>query len=210
MLNPLTSRSSRPSSHPLPPDHAAAAVTATRARFAGCTVLVMPGLHGSGEDHWQSDWERRHASFRRVEQADWAQPQLDDWARRLVDQAIAAPAPIIVVAHSFGCLATVRAANYQSGLIAAALLVAPAEPRRWQVEAELAATALPFPSTLVASSNDPYMSHDSAVQWAERWGSELVTLPDAGHINVKAGFRQWSQGLDLLDALCRQARRARN
>lgn len=82
-------------------------------RFAGLSVLVMPGLHGSEPRHWQSDWERQHPAFSRVEQADWSTPVLDDWARRLVDAAIVAPQPVVVVAHSYGCLATARAAAYQ-------------------------------------------------------------------------------------------------
>lgn len=173
-------------------------------RFAGLSVLVMPGLHGSEPRHWQSAWERQHPSFRRVEQADWAKPVLDDWARRLVDAAIAAPQPVVVVAHSFGCLATVRAAAYQSGLIAGALLVAPADPERWGVAEQLPRSLLPFPNLLVASTDDPYLNEARATEWAERWGSEQVTLRGAGHINVKSGFEEWPLGLELLESLCRR------
>lgn len=174
-------------------------------RFAGCRVLMVPGLFGSGPDHWQSDWQRRYPRFDRVEQDDWTWPNLERWSRRVVETAIQAEEPVILVAHSFGCLATVRASVFQSNLIAGALLVAPADPARFKVEAKLPQGTLDFPTTLVASTNDPWMPLDRAQAWAERWGSDFVQLDGAGHVNVKSGFREWPLGLELLDRLCRHA-----
>ena len=48
-------------------------------------VLVVPGLHGSGPDHWQSRWERLYPSLQRVEQDDWSQPDLTRWAQRMTE-----------------------------------------------------------------------------------------------------------------------------
>lgn len=171
-------------------------------RFAGCRVLMAPGLFGSGPDHWQSAWQRRYPQFGRVEQDDWTWPNLENWARKLVQSAVDADEPVIIVAHSFGCLATVRAAAFQSNLIAGALLVAPADPARFKVEAKLPQTTLEFPTTLVASTNDPWMPFEKAQAWAERWGSSFVRLDAAGHINVKSGYSEWPMGLELLERLC--------
>src|SRR6266496_688951 len=66
-------------------------------------VLVLPGLHGSGPRHWQSIWERRHRELQRVEQASWSEPRLGDWAATLERAVRAAPAPVILVAHSLAC-----------------------------------------------------------------------------------------------------------
>jgi len=171
-------------------------------RFAGTRVLVAPGLFGSGPDHWQSAWQRQFPRFSRVEQDDWSWPNLERWSRKVVETAIATNESVVIVAHSFGCLATVRASVFQSNLIAGALLVAPADPARFRVEDKLPNATLDFPTTVVASSNDPWMPVDKAQRWAERWGSEFVRLDDAGHINVKSGYREWPQGLALLDQLC--------
>jgi len=171
-------------------------------RFAGVRVLMAPGLFGSGPDHWQSAWQRRFPRFSRVEQTDWSWPNLENWSRKVVEAAIATNEPVVIVAHSFGCLATVRASVFQSNLIAGALLVAPADPARFRVEDKLPNATLDFPTTVVASSNDPWMPVDKAQRWAERWGSQFVRLDDAGHINVKSGYREWPQGLALLDQLC--------
>ena len=172
-------------------------------RFAGYRVLMVPGLFGSGPDHWQSEWQRRYPRFDRVEQDDWSWPNLDRWSRRVVETAILAEEPVVLVAHSFGCLATVRASVFQSNLIAGALLVAPADPTRFGVETKLPQTTIDFPTTVVASTNDPWMTLDNARRWADRWGSGFVRLDGAGHINVKSGYTEWPLGLELLDGLCR-------
>jgi predicted alpha/beta hydrolase family esterase len=71
-------------------------------------------------------------------------------------------------------------------------------PPALQNFAPLAVQGLPFPSLLVGSSNDSAATPVRA-QWLARcWGSELVILPGAGHINVKSGHRLWEQGFAWL------------
>ena len=68
------------------------------------------------------------------------------------------------------------------------MLVAPAEPARFDAEDDVPECALGVPSVLVASRNDPFMSFARAEHWARVWHSELVDLGDAGHVNVESGF----------------------
>jgi len=35
------------------------------------SVLIHPGLNGSGPDHWHTHWEQAFPDFVRVQQADW-------------------------------------------------------------------------------------------------------------------------------------------
>jgi len=170
-------------------------------------ILTMPGLHGSDEDHWQSAWELKYPDFERIEQSDWECPDLDSWAQKLIDKATGSTLPVIVVAHSFGCLATLRASVLKSGLIAGALLVAPADPSRFGVEKQLSDSRPGFPTLMVCSTNDPFLSQQNAEHWANRWGSKIITLTGAGHINVPSGFRNWFWGLDLLESVCKWVNR---
>lgn len=154
-------------------------------------LLIVPGLHDSGPTHWQSWLQHQSRGARRVEQADWADPQLDRWAERVAQTlAQAGPdTPWIAVAHSFGCLAVARHLRLRPrSPLRAVLFVAPADPDRFDVAPLLPATVLPLPSTLVASDNDPWMSVAASRLWAGRWGSHWLTLGEAGHINTESGF----------------------
>jgi uncharacterized protein len=190
---------------PRRPVHAAQEVT-----------LIVPGFRGSGAGHWQTWMESQVTGSRRVSGIDWDQPVLTDWAELIRREIDRAPAPVWLVAHSFGCLATVLAARDRAERIAGALLVAPADPERFSPTGLRAGTAqastvglspllprspLGFPSVVVASCNDPWMSLPRVSRWARRWGSELIDLGRAGHVNPDSGFGPWPEGLALLRAL---------
>lgn len=168
-------------------------------------VLVVPGLHDSGPDHWQTHWEHHHVGITRVQQADFARPDLAAWAQRIADAAAALEARPVVVAHSFGCLATVRAVLDHDAAIAGALLVAPADPARFGIALDALDELVPAPTTLVASTNDPWLKLTKAGALAVTWGSRLVTLGAAGHVNAESGHREWPDGLALLRDLAERA-----
>lgn len=168
------------------------------------SVLVVPGLNGSGPDHWQT-WIEPLVGARRVEQADWAQPDIELWSTRVVVAVESSPGRVWLIAHSFGCLASVVAAQRVGERIAGALLVAPASPDKFGVTARIPSAALPFAAVVAASRNDPWMRFLSAATWAERWGAQLVDLGDAGHVNVDSGHGPWPDGLALFNRLQQSA-----
>ena len=166
------------------------------------TILTVPGLHGSGPGHWQTWLEARLPGAVRVVQPDWTKPDLGQWAGRVRRDINRVPGRIWVVAHSFGVLAAAQAGWDYRERIAGAMFVAPDDPERFGLERLLPDAHLGFPSLLVASTTDPWMSIESAAQWAETWGSAFVNLGNVGHINVQSGHGAWPQGLDLLARLC--------
>lgn len=169
-----------------------------------CSVVIAPGLHDSGADHWQSEWQRLFPRFARIQVNDWSTPDLDRWARAIVETGLEQEGPVVVVAHSFGCLGTIKAATLQSGLIAGALLVAPAEPAKFGLDESLRRIVPAFPSVMVLSENDPWLMPERGWQWSLQWGSQLLSLGAAGHINAVSGHRRWHEGLRLLEQLCRR------
>lgn len=179
--------------------------------------LIVPGWQGSPDTHWQSHWESVLPCASRIRPESWMQPQKADWIGALQRAIEAAPAPLILIGHSLGCITIAHwAAQADAPTLAkvrAALLVAPADverpdcPPALQNFAPIAAQCLPFPSLLVGSSNDSAASPMRAQWLADCWGSEVVILPGVGHINVKSGHRHWVQGfawLYRLQARCEQ------
>ena len=65
---------------------------------------------------------------------------------------------------------------------------------------------LPFPSILVASTNDVFVSVERAVDMATAWGSELHFAGEAGHINVESGHGPWPEGLLMFTRLMQRLR----
>ncbi len=93
------------------------------------SILTVPGLAGSGPDHWQTLWERKFpTTFRRVEQENWDLPDCETWVEKLNDEIQKTDKPTYLVAHSLGCITVVHWANqFVNRNILGALLVAPAD-----------------------------------------------------------------------------------
>lgn len=168
------------------------------------TALVLPGRGNSEPEHWQSLWEAADPAFQRVQQRDWTQPICQEWCRTL-EAAIRAQGstPPILVAHSLACVMVAHWALRSDRPVKAALLVAPSNPERPDFDRRalgftpVPRRPLPFPSILVASSNDPRGTLEYAAACAEAWGSRFVNIGAAGHINAESGLGDWPLGQSL-------------
>lgn len=166
--------------------------------------LIVPGWRNSGPEHWQSLWAARLPGALRVQQDDWVHPSRDAWVGAIARSIRGAGAPVVVVAHSLGCIATTHLPADVASRVQGALLVAPADPDRrsaLQDFAPVPCERLPYRSIVVASGNDPYCPARLASAFARAWGSEFFRLPEAGHINVDSGHGEWPLGWALLQSL---------
>ena len=171
-------------------------------------VLILPGWQGSGPQHWQSLWQAQQG-FQRVDQHDWLRPLRGDWIARLEDVVLSANEPVVLVAHSLGCMLVAAWASHSRNThrVKAALLVAPGDVEREALRpvltswSPIALQPLPFKSTLVASQDDPYCSFERAQGFAAAWGSTLIDAGAVGHINADSGLGDWPQGRALLNEL---------
>lgn len=167
-------------------------------------VLLVPGLHDSGPRHWQTRWQRQYPTFARVVQDDWETPDLTRWSERLQASLRPLRRPVLLVSHSFGCLATARALS-TAEQVAGALLVAPADPDKFGVTEQLPAAVLPCPTILISSRNDPWLSESRAALLARTWGSLLVRGGMLGHINAESQLGDWHFGQTKLQQLAELA-----
>ncbi|WP_370580069.1 RBBP9/YdeN family alpha/beta hydrolase [Mucilaginibacter sp. FT3.2] len=171
------------------------------------TILIVPGLGNSGPEHWQSIWEKQFG-FTRVEQQDWDTPVCADWINTL-QQYIADrnPTEIILVGHSLACSTIAYWAKEFNVAIKGALLVGPSDteadsyPTGTTGFAPVPLNKLPFKSIVVASTDDFYVRYNRAQLFADAWGSKLVNIGAAGHINASSNLGEWQAGIELLKEL---------
>jgi len=170
-------------------------------------VLILPGLYSSGPAHWQTLWEGSHQDFQRVQQRDWETPACSDWVQTL-QRAVAGTPGAVLVGHSSACALVAHwARRHPRSLVKGALLVAPSDPEGPAYPkgprgfGPMPLERLPFPSTVVMSANDIYVSPERGAAFARAWGSTLVNIGAAGHINGESGLGAWPAGLSLLEEL---------
>ena len=170
--------------------------------------LIIPGLGNSGEQHWQTYFEESLPNSTRVKQAEWDSPECNDWVAEINAAASRFdPSTVIMIGHSLGCAAIAHWASTSAKQIKGAMLVAPSDTESVGYDfpatgfAPLPATKISFPTIIVASLNDPWVSMDRAKLFASNWGSQLVDIGEAGHINAASGHYKWNEGLEILSRL---------
>ncbi|MDB6145733.1 MAG: alpha/beta hydrolase, partial [Pseudomonas sp.] len=133
-------------------------------------------------------------------------PNAADWVERLNQEITAVEGDVVLVAHSLACTLITRwAGQYpETHKVRGALLVAPSDteadsyPPGTTCFTPMSTQRLPFPTIMVASTNDPYVTQERAKAFAQAWGSELVWVENAGHINGQSGYGPWPEGVELL------------
>lgn len=166
------------------------------------TVFVA-GYKNSTAGHWQREWFNQTENSYWVEQSNWDEPDCAEWVAALQAQLSSIKGPIIIVTHSLGgCTLTEWSKTFSANIVGA-FIVAPPDvhcayfPKIITGYQQPLTTTLPFTTTLVASTDDPYASLASAQLMAEAWGSELVNVGELGHINVESNLGDWPQGKAL-------------
>ncbi|WP_299504493.1 alpha/beta fold hydrolase [Cypionkella sp.] len=171
-------------------------------------TLLVHGLDGSPAPHWQHWWVATDPNAMMVDLSDVSRPDPARWGAELAGAILRHPGAVLV-GHSLGAvLITQVLTDWPQLDVAAALLVAPAEPEgqsRIQPFAPLRARPLDVPTTVVASRNDPWMRFHRARQLADAWRADVIDVGFAGHINVESGFGPWPEGKRLRDDLLVQA-----
>jgi predicted alpha/beta hydrolase family esterase len=178
-------------------------------RSSPITVLVQPGYASSGEDHWQTHWERAYG-YHRIEQDDWLMPDRADWVRTIEAEVEACSTPVVFAAHSLGCIAIAQwaAVSKLTTKVRGALFVAPADvdsdnhtPEEVRSFAPIPERPLPFRTTVIASQDDPFMDFARSRQLAALWGARFIDFGPLGHINSDSRLALWPEGHQELLAL---------
>jgi predicted alpha/beta hydrolase family esterase len=175
------------------------------------TILLLPGWQNSDAPHWQSRWEAVHGD-RRVEQHEWMRPLRGDWSARLEEEVLASREPVVLVAHSLGCIlvAAWAAHSRNTHKVQAAFLVAPGDLEREDLRqmipgwAPIVRQPLPFRALMIAASDDPYCSAERSRSLARDWGARYHDAGPGGHLNGESRLGDWPSGRHLLNELLKE------
>ncbi|HEY6527514.1 MAG TPA: alpha/beta hydrolase [Cellvibrionaceae bacterium] len=165
------------------------------------SVLIVPGLDNSDAQHWQSLWQKQLPRSKRIELDDWTTPDLEKWCNAIELILNASKTPLILIAHSFGALASARIAGQFPEKIAGLLLVAPADPDKFFLADQLPRKVLAVKTQVIASTNDPWMQVEKAAHWASLWGAKFLPIENLGHINSASNLGTWPKGIEQLRTL---------
>jgi hypothetical protein len=177
-------------------------------RTAETDILMVTGHGDSDSGHWQSRWQAKLPTARRVAQRDFARPRLQEWTEELVAEVGRSTRPTVLIAHALGALTVIHAAAALAGSrVRGAFLVAP-HGETYVVEneeidltfAHVPRRPLPFPAVLVASHSDSTCPILEAEERAVAWGADFVDAGDSGHLDTASGHGPWPEGLMRLAA----------
>ncbi len=182
------------------------------------TVLIVPGLRDHVAEHWQTLLEARlRAAGRPLAGVPPMGREDLDCASKVAAierTARSVEGPIVIVAHSGGCVMLVHWAQRTLRPVLGALLATPPDfeqpmPEGYPTIDALAASGwlpvprerLPFPSIVAASRNDPLGRIERVAELAGAWGSRFVDLGEVGHLNPASGFGEWPQAEQFIHEL---------
>ena len=185
------------------------------------TVLIVPGLRDQVDVHWQTllaaDLQAQGHKVRTVPPMGRADLDCATKVAAIEREAQAIDGPVILVAHSGGCVMVAHWARQTRRAVWGALLAAPpdfeeAMPEGYPSLEDLRAGGwlpvprerLPFPSIVAASRDDPLGDFDRVTELARDWGGRLVDLGEVGHLNPAAGPGPWPRAEQFIEELAGQ------
>ena len=180
------------------------------------TVLIVPGLRDAVDTHWQTllalDLEAQRRRVKTVPPMGRSDLDCATRVQAIERAAQAISGPIVVVAHSGGCVMVAHWARQTQRPVHAALLATPPDFEQPMPEGYPTIDALrdggwlpvprerlPFASVVAASRNDPLGRYERIEQLARDWGSVVVDLGLVGHLNPASGYGRWRRAEKLID-----------
>lgn len=169
-------------------------------------VLILHGLNGSSYPHWQShlamDLIKEGFIVSFPELPNKNEPRLEEW-KNFVKEELEHFKPNIVVCHSLANILWFHLCDELDINLDKLMLVAPVRNK----ELKEAKSFFPYPTSknlkakeiiIVASTNDPYMSVEEAIDLQSKLNVGMKIMENAGHINPSAGFGRLDCALDWI------------
>lgn len=175
--------------------------------------ILVPGYGGIEMRHWMRHWLRLAEDISIVKQENFQEPEKDAWTKKLAELvAKKQDKPIVLIAHSLGCITTIYASlqNQLPGVVAAFLVAMPEEERpefhngEWKNFTPFPAHQIPFFKTMVYSDNDEYCSVQNMEKACKHFNIPMVYAGSNGHLGSSANLAEWKEGQELFTNFLKQ------
>ncbi len=174
-------------------------------------IYTIPGLYGSGPDHWQTHWEKLYG-YTRIEQADWNNPDYNKWYNNLFEKiSSSGEQSVVLVAHSLGCHLIAKSYPQLKQWIKGIFFVAPPDLDADVLKKNLSGfksvpVVFECPSWLVYSENDPFASVQYSKKMGLNYEMKCINVGLKGHINSYSNIGNWDEGIWLLNQMLKEIR----
>jgi predicted alpha/beta hydrolase family esterase len=177
---------------------------------------MVPGLREHMPDHWQTLLEPKLPKAVSVPRIGRDKLSCATWVAELDRSLSQINGPVVLVAHSAGCMIVAHWAQQHKRAVRGALLATPPDfesalpagyPTREVLQQNgwlpTPCARLPFASIVAASTNDPLGRIDRVAALAQAWGSRLVNVGAVGHLNPASGYGPWLRAQEFIGELAR-------
>ena len=165
-------------------------------------VLLLHGWGGSDNTHWQSwlagEIAKEYGCVNFLKFSDMDFPKLDVWMKELHVE-LESFKPDIVICHSLAntlwfhlCNNSVLSEIQKLYLVAPPSMHCNIEELQSFFPLHVPTNLYAKSTTLVTSTNDPYLTQNEAKELQNSLHVEMQVLEDAGHINADSGFGEWT------------------
>lgn len=169
----------------------------------GYRALIIPDVHNSDAQHWQSVWEKTIPRSRRILLHDWHTADWVKWRNSIIAALISIDEPVVLIAEGFGALAAASVAAEYPAKIIAAFFVDPANPDDFDLRKKIPKQPLPIPTKIVIRAQ----TDTNAALLSALWSTDLshASMTDG---NDKISFADyWPEGIRALNRLISKTHR---
>ncbi len=169
----------------------------------GYRALIVPDLHNSDAQHWQSLWEQITPRSRRILLHDWHTADWVKWRNSIIASLISIDEPVVLIAEGFGALAAASVAAEYPGKVIAAFLVDPADPDDYDVRKKIPKQPLPMPTKIIIRNQIDTKAALLAALWRTELSHTIAVESEFNGLTEK----HWPEGIRALNRLINKTQR---
>jgi predicted alpha/beta hydrolase family esterase len=170
-------------------------------------TFTIPGLYGSGIQHWQTRWEDLYG-YTRINQNNWDDPVYEQWHENLMQALRTCKSEsVVLIAHSLGCHLVAKSYHRIKQWTRGIFFVAPPDLKSEALNKDLSSfkselnVGFECMAWLIYSEDDPFASVPYSKSLGDTLRMKNITMGKKGHINSDSNIGDWDEGCLLFNRM---------